>query len=33
MANATASSKIVKKTSEVKEKEIDNEKDECTECG
>lgn len=33
MANATTSSKIVKKSSEVKEKEIDNEKDECTECG
>ena len=33
MANAIASSKIVKKTSEAKEKEIDNENDECTECG
>lgn len=32
-ANAIAPSKIVKKTSEAKEKEIDNEKDECTECG
>ena len=33
MATAAVSGKSVKKTSEVKEKEIDNEKDECTECG